>query len=68
MERYYFGVTGVLGDTCTEKCMVRNAETMIGSASCQECEFLVEKGPLGDDYYGPEWIVCSRIEEATKGK
>ena len=63
-EKYYFGTSGVLHDTCTEKCMVKNNGVMIGSAKCQECEFMEKKG--GGYIPGDiDWIICSKIEEAT---
>lgn len=68
-EEYYFGTTGWDGGTCTEPCLVKNNGVMIGSAKCQECEFLVKKHEDGiNEWDGPDWIICSRIKEATDGK
>ena len=63
MEKYYFKTRGQDPDVeCTEMCMVRKNGTMIGSCSCQKCEFHKENNQDEDDNIS--WIKCSRIEEA----
>jgi hypothetical protein len=66
-EPYYYPTEGVLGQDCTQKCMVKDNGVMIGSAQCQECVFCTDKAEQYDEYTGPEWIVCSRIDEAIHG-
>lgn len=64
MNRYYFKIIGDEIDMdCTEKCMVINGETMIGSVACQECKHCIESDAT---IYGCTWIVCERIKEATQ--
>lgn len=67
-EPYYFPVSGVMGDECTQRCLVKDNGIMIGSAKCQECEHMLEMGKPYKDYLGPDWIVCERLNEAINGK
>lgn len=65
MAKYYFKTTGTEPDVeSTERCMVKNDGVMIGSVICQQCVFCTDNDK---DAYGEiSWIVCSKIEEATK--
>lgn len=65
-EPYYYPVTGWNGQDCTQRCMVKDNGVMIGSASCQDCEFMLDMGVPYNESCGPDWIICSRIEAATK--
>lgn len=62
-KKYYFPATGIMQDNCTELCQVKNNGVMIGSVICQECEFCKGTGGYHPDY--PEWIICSKIKEAS---
>jgi hypothetical protein len=66
-EPYYYPTEGVLGGNCTQRCMIKDNGVMIGSTQCQECEFCTDMAEQFDEYSGPEWIVCSRIDEAIHG-
>ncbi len=66
MEKYYFKTSGQDPDVyCEEPCMVKNDETMIGSATCQECKH--HKGNDQNKDGDISWIKCDKIKEATIG-
>lgn len=62
-DKYYFPVTGWDGSFCSQRCMVKNNGIMIGSGRCQECEFCVDKDD-DNQWGGPQWIKCSKLDEA----
>ena len=63
-QPYYFKTKGWMGSNCIEPCQVKDG-IMIGSASCQECEFNAGNAPVKSKFSGPDWIMCSRLSEAT---
>jgi len=66
MEKYWFKTDNdEIHGNCIEPCQVKNDGTMIGSAKCQECEFCRGCGGKGTEFgFGPDWIQCSKLEEA----
>lgn len=68
MKKYWFKTANPSGvhEDCIEPCRVKNDGTMIGSAKCQSCEFCKGcGGQFMDSFTGPDWIQCSRLEEAV---
>ena len=63
-QPYYFKTKGWMGSNCIEPCQVKEG-IMIGSAACQECEFNAGNAPVKSKFSGPDWIMCSRLSEAT---
>ena len=63
-QPYYFKTKGWMGSNCIEPCQVKDG-IMIGSAACQECEFNAGNAPVKSKFSGPDWIMCSRLSEAT---
>lgn len=63
MKKYYFKQEDY---QCLEKCAIKDDGTKIGSAKCQQCKYciLIDK----KDAFAPNWIVCSKIEQATNNK
>lgn len=57
-NRYYYQTTGIMEDTCTEPCKLKQP-IRIGSAKCKECENCV----LHNTDEG--WIECQKIALAT---
>lgn len=64
MEKYLFDEDQY--GNCLQKCSVLNNGTMIGSVKCQECKFCINKAEPCEFTGSVEWIVCSKIDEATK--
>ena len=64
MEKYLFNEDQ--HGSCLEQCNVLNDGTMIGSVKCQECKYCISKDEACEFTGSVEWIVCSRIDEATK--
>jgi hypothetical protein len=63
MERYYFKTKGQEPDVwCTERCMVKNDGTMLGSVKCQQCEHNLDND--WDELENITWIKCAKIKEA----
>ena len=63
-QPYYYKTKGWMGNNCVEPCQVKEG-IMIGSASCQECEFNAGNAPVKSKFSGPDWIMCLRLSEAT---
>jgi hypothetical protein len=61
LKKYYFDQNEE-GD-CFEPCNVKADGTMIGSTTCQECEFCEPKD-LHECRGVVRWIKCSKIDEA----
>jgi hypothetical protein len=61
MKRYYFNKRGYVA---TEPCTLKNNGTKIGSEACQDCKHHLENNQY--DVWGISWIICEKIEEATK--
>ncbi len=66
MEKYYFKTKGSCPDIyCIEPCHIKGNGVMIGSVTCQECEY--HKSNDQNKHGDISWIKCSKIKEATIG-
>ena len=64
MERHYFKEDRY--GSCLDKCKVKDNGTMIGSVTCQSCEFCKSHQTPCEFTGDVHWIKCSRLKDAKE--
>jgi hypothetical protein len=67
MEKHYVKTKKEgIEEVCTERCIVKDDGTMIGSGECLQCVNNIENNFLTQEgMFGVSWLICSKIEEAS---